>query len=418
MGISRTYKIVVSSFPPSKRDVLWAKPLPHGFFLYMWNIGFWQPLKLANDRDTLATCDDMEMEFVNNQTYSTPATDTPDTPAESTPTPEPTSGTTISWYNITNVPEIYSKEEIDRLIGRLDLGQPDWNENNATKHGYIKNKPTIPTIPANVSAFNNDAGYLTEHQSLEGYATQEWVNGRGFLTSHQSLTLYATRAWVQGKIAEAKLAEQGGDVFNASQYYTKEEIDNKRYLTSHQSLAPYALKEELEDYALKSELFSGSYNDLTNKPALFSGNYNDLVGKPGFLLTLEQYERLLARIQALEAQNNVDPTNPDNPDPQNPNPEEPSTTYYWYVGTTKPVSLLEASVVESYQAEQVYTNNSGAKAHIFVLTASDKNVKFINIATNNPVTQMAVDTTTISGYKIFETAVGTANTGSIKIIIS
>lgn len=28
----------------------------------------------------------------------------------------------------------------------------------------------IPTIPENVSSFNNDAGYLTEHQSLEGYA--------------------------------------------------------------------------------------------------------------------------------------------------------------------------------------------------------------------------------------------------------
>lgn len=93
-------------------------------------------------------------------------------------------------------------------------------------------------------------------------------------------------------------------------------------------------------------------------------------------------------------------------------------TYYWYVGTTKPTSLSQASVVESYPAEQTYTNNSGAKAHIFVLTNSNKNVTFINIATGNPVDQNEVDTTTISGYKIFETAVGTANTGSIKIRIS
>lgn len=94
------------------------------------------------------------------------------------------------------------------------------------------------------------------------------------------------------------------------------------------------------------------------------------------------------------------------------------TKYYFYVGTEKPTSLSQASVVESYLAEQTYTNNSGAKSHIFVLTTSDKNVTFINLATGNPIDQNEVDTTTISGYKIFETAVGTANTGTIKIRIS
>ena len=33
----------------------------------------------------------------------------------------------------------------------------------------------IPTIPTNVSAFTNDAGYLTQHQSLAGYATEDYV---------------------------------------------------------------------------------------------------------------------------------------------------------------------------------------------------------------------------------------------------
>ncbi len=100
-------------------------------------------------------------------------------------------------------------------------------------------------------------------------------------------------------------------------------------------------------------------------------------------------------------------------------PSEPQpTTYYFYVGTTKPTSLSEATVVSEYPAELTYTNNSGAKSHIFVLTNDDKNVTFINIATGNPVTQNEVDTVTIPGCKIFETSVGTANTGSIKIRIS
>ena len=39
--------------------------------------------------------------------------------------------------------------------------QSDWNESDTTSKAYIKNKPTIPTVPTNVSAFNNDAGYIT-----------------------------------------------------------------------------------------------------------------------------------------------------------------------------------------------------------------------------------------------------------------
>lgn len=40
----------------------------------------------------------------------------------------------------------------------------------------------IPTVPTNVSAFTNDAGYLTS-ATLDGYATQSWVQQQGYLTS-------------------------------------------------------------------------------------------------------------------------------------------------------------------------------------------------------------------------------------------
>lgn len=40
----------------------------------------------------------------------------------------------------------------------------------------------IPTVPTNVSAFTNDAGYLTS-ATLAGYATQSWVQQQGYLTS-------------------------------------------------------------------------------------------------------------------------------------------------------------------------------------------------------------------------------------------
>lgn len=48
----------------------------------------------------------------------------------------------------------------------------------ATSGSYsdLSNKPTIPVVPTNVSAFVNDAGYLTQHQSLDDYAKKTDVN--------------------------------------------------------------------------------------------------------------------------------------------------------------------------------------------------------------------------------------------------
>lgn len=97
----------------------------------------------------------------------------------------------------------YTKEETNTAISTAiaDIDIPDVT-------GFAKLED-IPTIPENVSSFNNDAGYLTEHQSLEGYAkltdiptnyltevpaeyiTETELAGKGYLTEHQSLEGYA-----------------------------------------------------------------------------------------------------------------------------------------------------------------------------------------------------------------------------------
>lgn len=66
--------------------------------------------------------------------------------------------------------------------------QADWAQNDSSALDFIKNKPTIPTVPTNVSTFTNDAGYLTSHQSLSGYATETWVGQQGYLTQHQDIS--------------------------------------------------------------------------------------------------------------------------------------------------------------------------------------------------------------------------------------
>ena len=68
--------------------------------------------------------------------------------------------------------------------------------------------------------------------------------------------------------------------------------------------------------------------------------------------------------------------------------------------------------------QTIYTNTSGVKSHIFVLTNDNKSVTFINTTLNEEVSQKPIDTTTIPGYNIFETSVGTAIDGNIKILVS
>lgn len=96
------------------------------------------------------------------------------------------------------------------------------------------------------------------------------------------------------------------------------------------------------------------------------------------------------------------------------------TKYYWYVGTTKPTSLEYQGVttVNEYPAEQLYTNETGSKAYIYVLTNSDKTVNFYDPSDITSPATTDIDTTTIPGYKItsmnFRVSIG----GTILIKIS
>ena len=73
------------------------------------------------------------------------------------------SGTNIKTINNQS---ILGEGNIEIQGGAGKQQQADWNQTETTAVDYIKNKPT------NVSAFANDAGYLTRHQSLADYYTK------------------------------------------------------------------------------------------------------------------------------------------------------------------------------------------------------------------------------------------------------
>lgn len=54
----------------------------------------------------------------------------------------------------------YTAQEVGALPSDTPLFSGDYND--------LRNKPAIPAVPENVSAFNNDAGYLTVHQDISG----------------------------------------------------------------------------------------------------------------------------------------------------------------------------------------------------------------------------------------------------------
>ena len=133
----------------------------------------------------------------------------------------------------------------------------------------------IPEIPENVSAFVNDVGYLTEHQSLEGYAKLTDIPDTSVLASKDELAEaiasiehpvvdfagLATEEFVLEKLAEIDTTVDLSNYYNRaevdalipdvstfiseipSEYVTEAELEEKGYLTEHQDLSSYAKTE-------------------------------------------------------------------------------------------------------------------------------------------------------------------------------
>lgn len=122
-------------------------------------------------------------------------------------------------------------------------------------------KTEIPKVPTNVSAFTNDAGYLTEHQSLDNYYTKTESDGK-----------YATQVVVNEEIAarindvrevKATLESKAdkSEIPSLNGYATEQWVEGKGYLTEHQDISGKLDKTEADstyqpkgDYATKGEV--------------------------------------------------------------------------------------------------------------------------------------------------------------------
>lgn len=133
----------------------------------------------------------------------------------------------VTAYTPTDLSNYYTKTEVD----------------NEIISAITDVEAEIPTVPTSNTAFTNDAGYLTEHQSLSGYATEQWVEDKHYITG-VDLSNYATKA-------EIPVVPTSNTAFT----------NDAGYLTEHQSLTAYSTTQEMNTAI--SQAVSGKQDTLS-----------------------------------------------------------------------------------------------------------------------------------------------------------
>ena len=163
-------------------------------------------------------------------------------------------------------------------------------ENDAgylTEHQNLDAYALKESIPVKVSELTNDAGYLTEHQSLEGLATEEYVQGEiEKIDVTGQLGDYALKTYVDEQVASVDVSSQLVDYAKSADVYTKTEIDTKtQALTSDISTNTTSITSLSETVGT----LQTTVNGIDTSPRLtYNIAYNDVddpdVGENGFVL--------------------------------------------------------------------------------------------------------------------------------------
>ena len=136
----------------------------------------------------------------------------------------------------------------------------------------LTNTPTMPVVPTDVSSFTNDAGYITSYTETDPLFNA-WDKDYNDLINTPTIPNIPTNV---------------STFTNDAGYVTTSQLNAANYITLSQVPAQVNADWNATSGAAqilnKPALFSGNYNDLSNKPNLSTvattGNYSDLVNKP------------------------------------------------------------------------------------------------------------------------------------------
>lgn len=121
--------------------------------------------------------------------------------------------------HIADLSNYYTKPETDEAIKTAVEAIP---EVDLTSYAKITDIPDVSGF-----ATKDDVSSVeSKIPSLDGYATEQWVEAKGYLTEHQSLENYALKSEIPTK--------------------TSDLTNDSGYLTEHQSLAAYSTTTEVQ----------------------------------------------------------------------------------------------------------------------------------------------------------------------------
>lgn len=202
----------------------------------------------------------------------------------------------IDVYNLLKTQGKINQDELYLISGEADaITGVKGNKETTYRTGNVNLTPAdigalpdtteIPVVPTNISAFYNDAGYLTQHQSLTDYPKKTELANVATSGDYTDLintpTIpstdgLATETYVQNKIAEVVNSAPG----------TLDTLNELAQALGNDPNFATTMATELGKKANTANLAtvatSGSYNDLSNTPTIPSvGNATLTIQKNG-----------------------------------------------------------------------------------------------------------------------------------------
>lgn len=160
---------------------------------------------------------------------------------------------------IVNIKDVVTKQELDELFAKIkeqggtydDSGIRAKISNISLDIEVLKAKPDNDTI-------YNDKPLVGRVEALESkpsvdtsnLVTRQELDSKGYLTQHQSLNGYVKHSELPEPYNDTELKERVGQlenkpVIDTSKFVTEDTLASKGYLTQHQSLEEYAKKSEI-----------------------------------------------------------------------------------------------------------------------------------------------------------------------------
>lgn len=165
--------------------------------------------------------------------------------------------TSLAWSKITGAPSIYSF--------------------TGTSSQYTKGDGTYATFPTTVSTFTNDAGYLTGITSGQittalGYTPVS--NNRTLTINGLSQDLTADRTWNVGDVLTSGSYSNPSWITSLANTKITYSGTTSQYVRGDGSLTTLPVQVNSDWNSISG------VSQILNKPTLFSGDYNDLTNKP------------------------------------------------------------------------------------------------------------------------------------------